>query len=258
MVASKDALNKHQQYKIQGAKIRSRANWLQHGDRGSKFFFNLLKHKHIKESIYRLIINNKEITDPASISAAFADYYKKLLSSEDSSEAIEVRDSCRSLFPNKLDADDVMSLSIPISIEEIEGAIKALKDDKAPGPDGLPIEFYKANITWISKDLLDLYNEAISTGSRGPEINRGYIKLLLKEGDKNLIKNWRPITLLNVSYNFLAKVLAIRLVHILPKFVSITQTSFIKGRYILENLITAWEAMDWAKMSHQNVALLLL
>lgn len=54
------------------------------------------------------------------------------------------------------------------------------------------------------------------------------------------------------------KFLALRLVHILPKFISITQTGFIKGKYIPENLITTWEAMAWAKCSHQNVALLLL
>ena len=54
------------------------------------------------------------------------------------------------------------------------------------------------------------------------------------------------------------KVLALRLVHILPKFVSITEMGFIKGRYILENLITAREAMDWAKCSHHNATLLLL
>ncbi|XP_059064589.1 uncharacterized protein LOC131856711 [Cryptomeria japonica] len=95
-------------------------------------------------------------------------------------------------------------------------------------------------------------------GTLSSEINRGNIKLLPKDGDKTFIRNWRPITLLNVSYKILAKILAIRLVHILPKIVSATQTGFIKGRYILENLITTWEAMDWAKCSHQNVALLLL
>ena len=157
---------------------------------------------------------------------AFADYYSKLFSSEDSLEAEEIRSKCRPLIPSKLDSEDVMLLSAPISIEEIKGAIKALKDDKAPGPDGLSVEFYKANLSWISKDLFDLYNEAISVGSLSPEINRGIIKLLPKEGDKSLLKNWRPISLLNVSYKILAKVLALRLVHILPKFVSSSQTSF--------------------------------
>ena len=64
--------------------------------------------------------------------------------------------------------------------------------------------------------------------------------------------------LLNVSYKILAKIMALRLVNILPKFVNATQTGFIKGRYILENLITIWEAMEWSKCSHQRSSMLLL
>lgn len=257
-IAAKDALSKHQQTKIHGARIHSRINWLQHGDQGSKFVFNFLKQKQIKEAIDKLVINNQEVSNPACIFMAFVDYYSKLFSSEDSLEAEDNRFRCRPLIPTKLDSDDVMLILAPISIEEIKGTIKALKDDKAPKPDGLSIEFYKANLSWISKDLFDLYNEAISVGSLSPEINKGIIKLLPKEGDKTLVKNWRPISLLNVSYKILAKILALRLAHILPKFVNSSQTGFIKGRYILENLITAWEAMDWGKCSHQNSALLLL
>ena len=72
------------------------------------------------------------------------------------------------------------------------------------------------------------------------------------------MKNWCPITLLNVSYKILAKVLASCLVNILPKFICSTQTSFIKGRYILENLITNWEAMEWANSSNQHAAMFLI
>ena len=150
----------------------------------------------------------------------------------------------------KLDVSDISYLSQNISLEEIETAIKDLSNEKAPVPDGFPIEFYNANISWICKDLHDLYTKAISKGTLGLEINKGIIKLLPKDGDKALIKNWRPITLLNVSYKILAKILALRLINILPKFFCATQTSFIKGRYILENLITYWEAMQWTKCPH--------
>ncbi|XP_059067540.1 uncharacterized protein LOC131858343 [Cryptomeria japonica] len=218
----------------------------------------VLAAKDALKSIDRLVFNNQEISDPVCITLAFVDYYSNLFSSEDTKEAEAIRMQCKALIPNKLDSVDSLSLSKMIFVDEIIGAIKSLKDDKAPGPDGFSVEFYKANISWISKDLLDIYNEAMRVGTLSSKINRGIIMLLPKDGDKTLIRNWRPITLLNVSYKILAKILAIRLVHILTKIVSATQTGFIKGRYILENLITAWEAMDWATCSHQNVALLLL
>lgn len=103
-----------------------------------------------------------------------------------------------------------------------------------------------------------MYNEAILKGSLGSSINKGTIKLIPKDGDKALIKNWRPITLLNVSYKIMAKMLAMRLEKILPRFICSTQTGFIKGRYILENLITSWETIDWAKVSRQDATMFLL
>lgn len=103
-----------------------------------------------------------------------------------------------------------------------------------------------------------MYKEALIKGTLCTEINKGVIKLLPKEGDTSLIMNWRPITLLNVSYKIMAIIIEIRLVVILPCFVNNTQTGFIKGRYIIENLITSWEAMNWAKLIDQNVVMFLI
>ena len=80
----------------------------------------------------------------------------------------------------KLDVSDVSYLSQNISLKEIETTFKALSNDKAPGPDGFLIDFYKANISRICKDLHDLYTEAISKGTLGLDINKGIIKLFLK------------------------------------------------------------------------------
>ena len=63
---------------------------------------------------------------------------------------------------------------------------------------------------------------------------------------------------LNLSYKLIAKFLARRIIDITKKIVFVTQTRFIKGRYILENIITSWEAMNWAKESSQEVAMILL
>jgi hypothetical protein len=83
------------------------------------------------------------------------------------------------------------------------------------------------------------------------------MKLIPKDGDKTPVKNWRPITLLNVSYKILAKILTNRIENILPKIRNPTQTGFVKGRYILENLITCWETLEWARSSGQQIGMLL-
>lgn len=189
VISTKNALRKHQQIKIYGANVRSHAHWIQDGGHGSKLFFNLIKHKQSNESIDRFLIENQDTPDLDTINKAFADYYKNLFTSEDSKDAGDLKTKCKPLFPNRLDSVDMAILSEDISLDEIEKSIKALNNDKALGPDGLPIEFYKANISRICKDLQDIYLESLVSGSFGPCINSGIIKLLPKDRDKALIKN---------------------------------------------------------------------
>ena len=154
------------------------------------------------------------------------------------------RAKIRSIIPKKIKDEEAKVLDGGLSVEEIRVAISRIANDKAPGPDGLPIEFYKKNVDWIVPYLLSVYEEAFDRGSLGLELNVGVIKLIPKEGDRLLTNNWRPITLLNVVYKILAKVLAIKIEKILPNVINSTQTGFVKGRYILENFITCWEAMN--------------
>ena len=98
-------------------------------------------------------------TDINIIKREFSHFYEDLFTSEDFHEASSLRDQCGNLIPKKILDSDASILEQPISIEEIEKSISSLNDDKAPGPDGMPVEFYKANNNWISKDLLNIYNE---------------------------------------------------------------------------------------------------
>lgn len=165
---------------------------------------------------------------------------------------------CIRLIPRKVPQEHARTLEQDIRIEEINEAIGALANDKYLGIDGLSAEFYKKNKDQISSELLEVYEEAFEFGSLGNNINIGLIKLLPKDGDKSQVKNWRPITLLNISYKIIAKILARRIRDILKEVVLVTQIGFIKGRYILYNLITSWEAMNWAKDDKQNAAMVLL
>ena len=124
-----------------------------------------------------------------------------------------------------------------------------MANDKTPGLDGFPCEFYKTFWDMIGPDLLHVYQEAMHTGSLGALINKGNIKFIPKPSDQKIITNWRPITLLNVSYKIIAKALALKLHPLLPLIVRPEQTSFVQGRYILDNVIAVWEGMQWAQSS---------
>jgi hypothetical protein len=67
------------------------------------------------------------------------------------------------------------------------------------------------------------------------------ITLIPKENDARIMKKFRPISLLNCSVKIFCKVLTNRLAKIIGRLISQNQSAFIKGRYILESVVTAHE-----------------
>ena len=89
----------------------------------------------------------------------------------------------------------------------------------------------------ISNVVLDSLNYAMQHGYMSVDQKRGIITLIpKKDKDKSYLKNWRPISLLNVDYKIAAKILASRLKRHLSDLVDPDQTGFIKGRFIGENI----------------------
>lgn len=77
---------------------------------------------------------------------------------------------------------------------------------------------------------------------------RGVITLLPKPNKDLLeIKNWRPLTLLNVDYKIMAKVIAFRIKEVLPSIIHHDQTGFMANRYIGENIIKSIDLIDYAE-----------
>ena len=62
------------------------------------------------------------------------------------------------------------------------------------------------------------------------------IKLIeKKDKDKRFIKNWRPISFLNVDYKIISKALASRVKKILPNLILLQQTAYVENRFIDES-----------------------
>ena len=125
-----------------------------------------------------------------------------------------------------------------------------MTDDKSLKCDGFPYEFYKHLWEHIAPNLHKFYLEAYHSKRLGAIINKGNVKFIPKASDlEDIYINWRPITLLNVSYKVIAKALALKIQHLFPLIVHPEKTGFIKSRYILNNIIVVWEGMEWAPKS---------
>ena len=134
-------------------------------------------------------------------------------------------------------------------MDEIKESILKMKNNKTPGVDGLPIEFYK--IFWHDiKDILyQSYCYSFENNTLTISQKQGLITLLPKSGkDNHYLKNWRPISLLTVDYKILASILATRVKTKLKNLINDDQTGFVKGRYIGENIRKVLEIIEYSEI----------
>jgi hypothetical protein len=80
-------------------------------------------------------------------------------------------------------------------------------------------------------------------------LNYAMIILIPKEEEAKSLKKFRPISLINCSFRVFAKALNTRLERICNRLLAPNQTTFVKGRYILENVVAAHETIYEAKRS---------
>ena len=126
--------------------------------------------------------------------------------------------------------------------------LQSFQKNKTPGNDGLTVEFYSAFWPLIGKYLVDCINYVYEFGELSNTQKQAIIMLIEKRAkDKRLIKNWRPISLVNVDAKIISKVLAKRLEKVLPYIIHADQNAFVKGRSIFDALRIIDDVVDYTK-----------
>jgi len=221
----------------QGAQIRSRAKWVEDGEKSSAYFFRLETARQENNTINSLKSPEGNIeTKDTKILEIAADFYTNLFKSC-TPDAEDIEKYLNSMNDIKmLKEEEMIQCEGHISETETEKAIKSMKTNKSPGPDGLTVEFYVKFWNKIGPVLVKVYNESYQNGNLIPTQKEAIITLLYKGGDRTAIENYRPISLTNVDYKILAFVLSNRLQKVIGNIVSSDQSGYIKGRYIGNNI----------------------
>ena len=120
-----------------------------------------------------------------------------------------------------------------------------MKNGKSPGNDGPTKEFYVCFFDEINQFLIEALNESFNVGQLSTSQQQAVIILIEKKNkDQRIIKNWRPISLINVDAKIASKVLALRMQEVLAGIINYDQTAYVKGRYIGELIRLVSDILD--------------
>jgi len=233
--------------------FKAGAKWYEEGEKSSKYFLGLLKKRTEQKLIDGLIEGETEINSKEGIMECITKFYRKLY---DSGEVVDEQVD-GSFFDNcpKLDVKNRDLLEREITLEELKESLKGCKET-SPGPDGITYKIYKEYWEILGMYILESWNYSVKMGTLPPSHKESTLILLPKAG-KNLreIKNWRPITLTNCDAKIITKALAIRMSKILETIVDPSQTAYIPGRSVMDNIRSNLYTKNYCS-NHQIDALL--
>ena len=156
----------------------------------------------------------------------------------------------------RLNKNNAENLEGKLTLIEISKALKHMKNEKSPGIDGFPAEFYKIFWKKLKHIILHALNESYEKGTLSTTLRHGLITCLPKgKKPREFIKNWRPITL-SVVYKIASAAIVNRLKTTLENIIPNNQTGFLKGRNISDCMRLVYDTMHYVE--EQNIPGLLL
>ena len=219
---------------------RSRVSWLTQGDRNTKYFHGKASQRRRRNYISRLSDergrwhdSNEEIAD------LMIEYYNTLFSTSNPTSLNEAVAN----VPKVVTVDMNNNLIRDFRDEEVEQAIKQMAPSKALGPDGMPPIFYQKYWHVVGSDVTTAVLSCLNSGRLLKSINHTFITLIPKVKNPKKVIDFRPISLCNFIYKLVSKVLANRLKLILPQIVSDSQSAFVLGHLITDNVLVAFETL---------------
>ena len=231
--------------------LQGKAEYLMHGDKPTKSFFDKFKNRRENKGI--TCLKNEqgvEVHKINDILRVAENYFKNLFSGQSIRQEI-VDLFLSGIFPKSSWVKLMEILLLPIEDEEIKDVIYGFLNDRCPGPDGLSIEFYKVMYPTIKEELKRLLNYYLNNGRMLSKFKAGIMKLIPKTSPLNDIEKTRPITLLNCDYKIYTKILSNRLQPILQELIHDSQYA-LPGKDINEMNNLVRDIINEMKISHAD------
>nr|GEX37072.1 putative RNA-directed DNA polymerase, eukaryota, reverse transcriptase zinc-binding domain protein [Tanacetum cinerariifolium] len=217
-----------------------RIKWDIEGDENSKFFHCLVNQIGRTNCIHGIMSDGTWVTNMLQVKESFMNFFKEKFQPHDF-----MIDLPSITFPSNLSSSNHDILEKDVTLEEIKSAVWDCGNDKATGHDGFPFGFIKRYWELLKNDNMEFVTRFLKMKMRMGS-NSSFITLIQKVGNPIHIKDYRPISLINIHYKIIAKVLAKQLAKVVDIIVSHEQYAFISGRQILDGSLIS-DMIDWYK-----------
>lgn len=230
-------LNKIINKKNEFIALRLRQSNFEYGGKTGKFLSEQLK-RNVEKSLITGIRDSSDniMQTQEGINTTFTSFYSHLYSNQNQSNAADIKSFLDRVKLSKLTMLQSASLDNPLSSDEIEKSLYLMANNKSPGADGYPIEFYKHFWPLISTLFSDMVTEIYKSSCIPHNMNTALISVLLKPNkDPTLCSSYRPLSLINTDLKIISKALAMRLESVIGSLIHHDQTGFIKNRHSSDN-----------------------
>ena len=155
-------------------------------------------------------------------------FYKSLYAKKSVIEGDNVESLLNTLSIPKLKIEDANICEGNLSESELFDALTSMQNNKSPGNDGITKEFYETLWKEIKGPFQNSIKEGYIVGELSISQRQAITKLIeKKERDKRFVKNWCPISLLNVDVKIISKVLATRFKKVISSLISSNQIAYV-------------------------------
>ena len=266
--------------KYRKAFTKSQEMWHLKGEKINKYWSKVNNPRQPRDLIHRLmdLTTQTAVTRSDKMAQLARDYHNDLqmedLLPATSPTRKEALEKARQAVPNSQKLTDPSSspLNLPIMPEDLEQALAASKLGTAAGPDGIPYELWKhlhlrhqldvkenkPSFNVLNCMLRTLVNVQEHRVDPRTQFTLGWMCPIYKKKEKDQIKNYRPITLLNTDYKLLTKSLSTQLAQHIHTFVHPNQSGFIPRRSIFDPICLNQSLCAYADYMEENGSIVAL
>ncbi|KAL9673267.1 hypothetical protein QQ045_029521 [Rhodiola kirilowii] len=202
--------------------------WLKEGDANTRFFHERASERKRINTITRIKGENGSwVTDEEEICRRAMLFFEDLFRQDGGVLAADWEEALSQI--NTAIREDYQQLSMPFTATE-------------------------RNWELVKKDVTDFALRFLNEGDLDPAVNETLITLVPKVKSPAEFNDFRPISLVNVAMKVITKAMENRLKGTLMSLISVSQSAFVPGRLISDNILLAYELMHFIKTRQMGSA----